>query len=42
MHAGGDDFDNVIVDWLIKEHLRPAVSLPGMLTATCCQESVMS
>ncbi|DBA67062.1 TPA: hypothetical protein ACH3X2_001393 [Trebouxia sp. C0005] len=21
---GGDDFDNVIVDWLIKEHLRPA------------------
>ncbi len=30
--AGGDDFDNVIVDWLIKEHLRPAVSSPGMLS----------
>ncbi len=30
-YAGGDDFDNVIVDWLIKEHLRPAVSPPGML-----------
>lgn len=29
-YAGGDDFDNVIVDWLIKEHLRPAVSPPGM------------
>lgn len=23
--AGGDDFDNVIVDWLIREHLKPAV-----------------
>ena len=40
LDAGGDDFDNVIVDWLIKEHLKPAVShtdptlLPVVIT--CC------
>lgn len=33
---GGDDFDNVIVDWLIKEHLRPAVSPPGHPVAATC------